>query len=81
MLGTRVMLWETRNMESNPMREEGWRIRDEWAREAGNDTPSPCQNTRQWAAGGVGLIRSVGARAQRKYPGGGTRVFLEGRAS
>ena len=32
MLGTRVVLWETRNMESNPMLQEVLRIKDQWAR-------------------------------------------------
>jgi ORF6N domain len=34
MLAAHVVLWATRNMESNPMLEEVWRIKDECAREA-----------------------------------------------
>jgi hypothetical protein len=51
MLATRVVLWETRNMESDPMLEEVWRIKDQWACEAGDDTHRPCQNVRQRTAG------------------------------
>jgi hypothetical protein len=37
-------------MTSNPILEEVWRIKDELAREAGNDVHRLCENTRQWAA-------------------------------
>jgi hypothetical protein len=33
MLATQVVLWETRNMESNAMLAEIWRIKDECGRE------------------------------------------------
>ncbi|MGD0262513.1 MAG: hypothetical protein ABSD29_22340 [Verrucomicrobiota bacterium] len=44
-------------MESNPMLEEVWRIKDEWAREASNDIHRLCESTRQWAAGQLALSR------------------------
>ncbi len=50
MLALHVVLWETRTMESNPMFEEVWRIKDKGAREAGDDIRRLCQSTRQWAA-------------------------------
>jgi len=37
-------------MNPNPILEEVWRIKDELAREAGNDVHQLCENTRQWAA-------------------------------
>jgi hypothetical protein len=37
-------------MKPNPILEEVWRIKDELAREAGNDLHQFCENTRQWAA-------------------------------
>jgi hypothetical protein len=37
-------------MEHNPMLEEMWRIKDELAREAGDDVHRLCANTRRWAA-------------------------------
>jgi len=47
MLAILVVLWETRNMESNPMLEKVWRIKNEWAREVGDEVHRLCQNTRQ----------------------------------
>jgi hypothetical protein len=37
-------------MESNPMLEKVWRIKDESASEAGDDVHRLCQHIRQWAA-------------------------------
>ena len=37
-------------MKPNPILEEVWRVKDELAREAGNDIHRLCENTRQWAA-------------------------------
>jgi len=37
-------------MKPNPILEEVWRIKDELAREAGNDLHQLCENTRKWAA-------------------------------
>jgi hypothetical protein len=37
-------------MESNPMLEEIWRIKDELAREAGDDIHRLCRNILQWEA-------------------------------
>jgi hypothetical protein len=37
-------------MKTNPILEEVWRIKDELAREAGNDLHQFCENTRKWAA-------------------------------
>ena len=37
-------------MERNPILEEIWRIKDELAREAGNELHRLCENTRRWAA-------------------------------
>jgi len=37
-------------MKTNPILEEVWRIKDELAREAGNDLHQLCENTRKWAA-------------------------------
>jgi hypothetical protein len=37
-------------MEPNLMLDEVWRIKDELAREAGNDLHRLCANTRRWAA-------------------------------
>ena len=37
-------------MEPNPILEEVWRIKDELAREAGDDLHRLCENTRRWAA-------------------------------
>ena len=37
-------------MERNPILEEVWRIKDELAREAGDDLHRLCENTRRWAA-------------------------------
>jgi hypothetical protein len=37
-------------MKSNPILEEVWRIKDELAREAGDDIHRLCENTRRWAA-------------------------------
>jgi hypothetical protein len=50
MLAAHVVLCETRNMESNPMLEEVWRVKNAWARAADDDIHRLCQNTRQWAA-------------------------------
>ena len=36
-------------MQSNPILEEVWRIKDELAREAGYDLHRMCENTRKWA--------------------------------
>jgi hypothetical protein len=35
-------------MDSNPILEEVWRIKEELAREAGYDVHRLCENTRQW---------------------------------
>jgi hypothetical protein len=37
-------------MNTKPILEEVWRIKDELAREAGYDLHRLCENTRQWAA-------------------------------
>lgn len=37
-------------MKPNPILEEVWRVKDELAREAGDDIHRLCENTRQWAA-------------------------------
>ena len=37
-------------MKADPILEEVWRIKDELAREAGNDVHRLCENTRKWAA-------------------------------
>ena len=37
-------------MKPNPILEELWRVKDELAREAGDDIHRLCENTRQWAA-------------------------------
>jgi len=37
-------------MKPNPILEEVWRVKDDLAREAGNDVRRLCQNSRQWAA-------------------------------
>ena len=37
-------------MERNAILEEVWRIKDELAREAGDDLHRLCENIRQWAA-------------------------------
>jgi hypothetical protein len=37
-------------MKPNLILEEVWRVKDELAREAGNDLHRLCENTRQWAA-------------------------------
>ena len=37
-------------MNTNPILEEVWRIKDELAREAGYDVYRLCENTRRWAA-------------------------------
>jgi hypothetical protein len=37
-------------MKADPILEELWRIKDELAREAGNDVRRLCENTRRWAA-------------------------------
>jgi hypothetical protein len=37
-------------MKRNPILEEVWRVKDELAREAGDDIHRLCENTRQWAA-------------------------------
>ena len=36
-------------MKPNPILEEVWRVKDDLAREAGNDVHRLCENTRQWA--------------------------------
>jgi hypothetical protein len=51
MLAAQVVLWETRNMESNPMLEKAWRTKDEWARAAGDDIRRLSQNIHQWVVG------------------------------
>ena len=37
-------------MKPSSILEEVWRIKDELAREAGNDVHQLCENTRKWAA-------------------------------
>jgi hypothetical protein len=37
-------------MESNPMLEESWRIKDEWGRAAGEDIHRLWRNTHKWKA-------------------------------
>jgi hypothetical protein len=37
-------------MKPIPILEEVWRVKDELAREAGNDLHQLCENTRKWAA-------------------------------
>jgi len=37
-------------MKPDPILEEVWRIKDDLAREAGNDLHQLCENTRKWAA-------------------------------
>ena len=37
-------------MKTNPILEEVWRIKDDLAREAGNDVHRLCENIRKWAA-------------------------------
>ena len=37
-------------MKRDPILEELWRVKDELAREAGNDVRRLCENTRQWSA-------------------------------
>jgi hypothetical protein len=37
-------------MNTNPILEEVWRIKDELEREAGYDVHRLCENTRKWAA-------------------------------
>lgn len=37
-------------MKPNPILEEVWRVKDELAREAGDDIHRLCENTRRWAA-------------------------------
>ena len=37
-------------MKPNPTLEEVWRIKDDLAREAGDDVRRMCENTRKWAA-------------------------------
>jgi len=37
-------------VKPNPILEEVWRVKDELAREAGDDIHRLCENTRQWAA-------------------------------
>jgi hypothetical protein len=37
-------------MKPNPILEEVWRVKDELARDAGDDVHRLCENTRQWAA-------------------------------
>jgi hypothetical protein len=36
-------------MNSNPILEEAWKIKDELAREANNDVHQLCEDTRRWA--------------------------------
>jgi len=36
-------------MKPNPILEEVWRVKDDLAKEAGNDLSRLCQNTRAWA--------------------------------
>jgi hypothetical protein len=50
MLAAGVVLWENRNMESNPMLEKAWRIKNEWACQASDDTHLLRPKTRMWAA-------------------------------
>ena len=37
-------------MESNPMLDEVWPVKDQWARVADDNVYRLCQNTCQWAA-------------------------------
>jgi hypothetical protein len=37
-------------MNTNPLLDETWQIKDEMAREAGYDLHQLCENTRKWAA-------------------------------
>lgn len=37
-------------MKRDPILEELWRVKDDLAREAGNDVRRLCENTRQWSA-------------------------------
>ncbi len=37
-------------MKPNPILEEIWQIKDDLAREAGDDVRRMCENTRKWAA-------------------------------
>jgi hypothetical protein len=37
-------------VKPTPILEEVWRVKDELAREAGDDIHRLCENTRQWAA-------------------------------
>ena len=37
-------------MKTDPILDEVWRVKDELAREAGDDVRRMCANTRQWAA-------------------------------
>ena len=37
-------------MQSNPILEEVWKIKDDLAREAGYDMHTFCENLRKWAA-------------------------------
>jgi hypothetical protein len=46
----RWSLWETRRMNSNPILEEVWRIKEELAREADYDLHRMCENVRKWVS-------------------------------
>ena len=62
-------------MNSNPILEEVWRIKDELAREAGHDLHRLCENTREWAkthphsgpvVGSAGELPQLVAEEERK---------------
>ena len=62
-------------MKTNPILEEIWRIKDDLAKEAGNDLHQICENTRKWVAqnphAGIvvrnaGELRQLMAQEERK---------------
>ena len=71
-------------MEPNPILEEIWRVKDELAREAGNDLHRLCANTRRWAAthphsgptvGSAQELRRLAAEHGLRHPHPATMVL------
>ncbi len=73
-------------MELNSILAEVWRIKDEMAREAGDDLHRLCENTRQWAAkhphpgpiaGNASALRRMAAEYARQHPGSSVAALNE----
>ncbi len=57
-------------MNSNPILEEVWRVKDELAREAGYDLHRMCENLRRWEAENISPDRLVHSAAELRQLAG-----------